>query len=293
MFNNFPIELSERGSVPKSFSFATGVHSGERLKDYLWKVIHNEKTNRELYYRLVSVGFNKPVLIRDQALEILPGKYIKVYFTLKDKDKGSRGSSGVTGSIFKESRIIISLYADVDNDTIIWLDRYESTIDHEITHAFQSIEIAIRYLKLKNNKIPNYQPSYDDIIKWMNKVNIKNRDFNKKFKNMNTDPNVYIQYLSSSRELGARAHALLRQLYSKDRSLFDDVISFCENGWPSFDYIDKELTQGKWPGWKELADFENTEIEAWGIKKQETYAYALKQELIKKLYEFYRIQYKQ
>ena len=78
-FNNFQIDISERAAIPKSFSFATGVDSAERLKNYLWNVIHNERANRKLYYRLLDVGFNRPVLIRDQALELLPGKFIKVY----------------------------------------------------------------------------------------------------------------------------------------------------------------------------------------------------------------------
>lgn len=295
MFNNIPIELTERAAIPKSFSFATGVNSAEKLKDYLWKVIHNERANRKLYYRLLEVGFNRPVLIRDQALEILPGKFIKVYFVLRDrtKDRGPRGSSGIAGLIFKESRITISLNADVENDCILWSDTYEATIDHEITHAFQSIEVAIRYLFAKNKNIPNYQPSYDDIIKWMNKVNDKNRDFNKRFKGKETDPNKYIEYLSSDREMGARAHALLRELYAKDKSLFKDVISYCEQGWPNFDYINRQLIKNRWHGWTELTNFGKTEMQAWNIREEETYAYALKQDLLKKLYEFYKIQYKQ
>ena len=295
VFTNFPIELSERAAIPKSFSFATGVNSAEKLKDYLWKVIHNEKANRKLYYRLLEVGFNKPVLIRDQALEIFPGKFIKVYFVLRDrrKDFGPRGSSGISGLVFKESRITISLDADVENDCILWHDRYESTIDHEITHAFQSIEIAIRYLFLKNKHIPNYQPSYDDIIKWMNKVNIKNSEYNKKFKGYDKDPNKYVAYLSSDRELGARAHALLRELYAKDKVLFKDVIRFFEQGWPSFEYLDKQLIKNNWHGWTELTKLQNNEQEAFGIRPEDTHGYALKQELLKKLYGFYKVQYKQ
>lgn len=294
-FNNFQIDISERAAIPKSFSFATGVDSAERLKNYLWNVIHNERANRKLYYRLLDVGFNRPVLIRDQALELLPGKFIKVYFVLRDrtKDRGPRGTSGLHGLIFKESRITISLDADVENDCILWSDKYEATIDHEITHAFQSMEVAIRYLFAKNKNIPNYKPSYDDIFRWMDKVNDKNRDFNKRFKGKEKDPNKYLAYLSSDREMGARAHALLRELAAKDRNLFNDVISFCEHGWPSFNYLNKQLSRGNWHGWSELTRFGKSEMEAFNIREEETHSYALKQELLNKLYEFYRIQYKQ
>lgn len=291
-FNNFQLEISERASIPKSFSFATGMASAEKLKDYLWKIIHNERTNRKLYYRMIEVGYNKPILARDQAIELLPGKFLKVYFVLRKPEARLRGSSGIQGLIFKESRITISLFADPETDSIIWHDSYEATIDHEITHAFQSMEVAIRYLYLKNRHIPNYTPSYDDILRFMDKVNEKNRKYNQKFKDKRKDPNAYWTYLSSDREVGARAHALLKQLYAKDRNLFNDVIDYCENGWPNFDYINRRLSQGDWHGWKEITNFGKTEMAAWNIREEETYAYALKQELLNKLYEFYRIHYK-
>lgn len=293
-FSNLPIELTERAAIPKSFSFSVGMNSADKLKNYLWDVIHNERANRKLYYRLLDVGFNRPVLIKDQALEILPGKFMKVYFVLRDRrvDKGPRGTSGLHGIIFKESRITISLNADVENDCILWSDRYESTIDHEITHAFQSMEVAIRYLFAKNRKIPNYRPSYDDILRWTDKVNEKNRVFNKRFKDKDKDPNKYLEYLASDRELGARAHALLRELYAKDKNLFKDVINHCERGWPDFAFINKWLNRGNWHGWAELTSFGKTEMQAFDIKEEETYAYYLKQELLNKLYQFYKIHYK-
>ena len=184
------------------------------------------------------------------------------------------------------------MFADPETDSIVWHDSYEATIDHEVTHAFQSMEVAIRYLYLKNRHIPNYTPSYDDILRFMDKVNEKNRKYNQKFKDKRNDPNAYWTYLSSDREVGARAHALLKQLYAKDRNLFNDVIDYCENGWPNFDYINRRLSQGDWHGWKEITNFGKTEMAAWNIREEETYAYALKQELLNKLYEFYRIHYK-
>ena len=63
-------------------------------------------------------------------------------------------------------------------------------------------------------------------MKWMTKVNVKNRSYNKQFKDKKTDPNVYVKYLASDREMAARAHALLRELYKRNRSLFNDVIEF-------------------------------------------------------------------
>ena len=295
-FNNFQLDLSERAAVPRSLNFDIAFKSAKKLKDYLWTVIHNEKTNRTLYYRLVEAGFNRLVLIKDQALEILPGKFLKVYFVLRKEDKGSRGRYGLHKKwlFLKESRIIISLYTDVDEDRIIWTDDYVSTIDHELTHAFQSMDIAVRYLYFKNRHVPNYTPSYDDIIKFTDKVNEKNMDYNKsRFKDKDKDPEAYLNYLSSSRELGARAHSLLRALASKDKALLDDVISYCEQGWPDFDFINRKLSRGNWVGWRDINNYGKKEIEAWGIREEETYAYELKQELLIKLYGFYKIHYKQ
>lgn len=293
-FNNFPIDISERASIPRSFDISIGMNSGEKLKRYLWDVIHNERANRKLYFRLMDAGINKPVLARDQAIELLPGKFIKVYFVLKDIRNKNKlfGTSRVTGLIFKESSITISLFADIDNDMIVWLDSYSTTIDHEITHAFQNMEVAIRYLYLKNRHIPNYTPSFDDVIKWMTKAGIKNKEILKK-KNKNKSPEEkYLNYLSSDRELAAPAHALLRELYSKDKRLYDAVISFCEHGWPSFDTIDKELSKGKWEGWYKLTLFGDSEMKSWNIRYEETYCYALKHELLEKLYEIYKLHYK-
>ena len=286
-------ELDERASVPRALNFSTGVKSAEKLKNWLYKVIHNESANRKLYLRLLDAGFNKPVLAKGLSLEVLPGKFIDVYFILRDDpNKGPRGSSGAYGLIFKESRITLSLYADVENDYIRWSERYESTIDHELTHAFQSMEVAIRYLFLKNKNIPNYSPSYDDIMKWMTKVNVKNRSYNKQFKDKKTDPNVYVKYLASDREMAARAHALLRELYKRNRSLFNDVIEFCQTGWPSFDYINRKLMSDNYHGWTELTSLSRSEIETFNIREVETYGYALKQKLLDKLYDFYTTQYK-
>lgn len=292
-FNNFLIDLDERAAIPRSFSFETGVKSAEKLKDFLWKVIHNDRANRKFYLMLLDKGFDRPVLATDQAIELLPGKFIKVYFVLRDGTKNApRGTSGFGGLIFKESRIVISLYADVEEDRLLWSDSYDATIDHEVTHAFQSMDVAIRYLQAKNRKNPNYQPSYDEILKWMTKVNIKNSDFNKRFKGKESDPNKYLAYLASDREMGARAHALLRQLYAKDQNLFNDVIDFCEQGWPDFDYINRRLSKSNWHGWAELTNFGRKEMQAFGIAEEETQAYALKQDLLNRLYAIYSAQYR-
>lgn len=293
-FNNFQLDLQERVSVARSFSIATGVNSAEKLKEYLWKVIHNENANRKLYYRLLDAGLNKPVLIRDQALEILPGKFIDIYFVLRDANKSApRGQQGVDNSIFKKSRINISLYANLEDDYIEWRDTYPATIDHELTHTFQSMDIAVRYLLQKNRKFPNYQPNYDDIIKLMTRINDKNRKFNTKFKGLNTDFNIALDYISSDREMGARAHAFLRQLYSKDKNLFNDVISYCEHGWPTFDYLNRKLSKGNWHGWSDLDNLSRNEIKALGYKEEETNGFALKYDFLDKAYDWYTTQYKQ
>ena len=291
-YNSFDFDIQERAAIPRSFSIKTGMDSANKLKNYLYRVIHNPEANQKLYFSLLDKGFDRQVLIRGLGLELLPGKFIDVYFKLKKEHKGAMGQSGATGFIIKNSRIVIALYADIENDCIVWEDSYITTIDHEITHAFQAIEVAIRYLQIKNKHIPSYSPSFDEIMKWMTKVNLHNQKYTKQLKDMRTNPETYLKYLSSPGEIGARAHALFRELYAKDRNLLAEIIEYCEYGHPNFHYINRKLSQGKWHGWTEMTNMSKREMEDFGLTEQETNGYALKHELLNRLFGFYTAQYK-
>lgn len=293
-YNNLPIEMNE-WAISKSFSVKTADRSAKRLKEHLWAIINDEESNQKLYWHLEEQGFNKPVRIKSEAVEILPGKYVSVYFTLVDSSKVGRnvihGSFGTTNN--KEMYIEITLYGNTNDDLIEWHDSYLATIDHEIAHGLQYIEFAIRYLRFYNRHNSNYKIDYNEVMKLAIKISYERIEkIKQRTKNLE-EIEKYYSYLH--RDLEARAKGLLIELASYQPELLRDVLNSYRRGKPSLKYIDKEFANSgrDWHGWKELDDFQKDEQSGvLYVPDENTQGYHLKQELIKKLYLFYMNQYK-
>ena len=294
-FNNFPIDLNEV-AIPRSVNMDMGLKSVDKFIKYLWNIIQNEDTNRRLYYKLMDKGLNTPILMRNQSIEILPGKFIKIYLVLVDStdptlafsSKGSYRNNSSSLDIFKEGwSLRIFLPVDIEEDLILWDDELPAVLDHEITHVYQHLDAAIRYLRFKNRFNPKYKVNYDEVMKILNIVNLKGgkRNF-QKYANLQNDINVYISYLSSREEMGARATALLRQL-AKDKDLLREILHYCEIGQPSFEIVNKKLDKKSLHGWSELNQLCQSEIKVLNIREEDTVGYFLKKQLLNTLYDLF------
>ena len=166
-FNNFQLDLSERAAVPRSLNFDIAFKSAKKLKDYLWTVIHNEKTNRTLYYRLVEAGFNRLVLIKEGFDDVT---------VLVELMKGKKGISDIDlkniGILFAgdRARILIKLQLDACenefkfnnflNENSIFYVTNHSEKDYKKDNYLKELYKWLQNIKLQNLFSNFYQQGY-------------------------------------------------------------------------------------------------------------------------------------
>ena len=140
-----------------------GYRSAAKILQTLYRLITSERHNRTLYQRLYEqlmrtrTGGDPSVPFSNLRVEIVPGQFIPVYLYLMNTGKSAAGTFGSKKQrwSFPSSRITIGLYGDPDEEIIQWTDDYESTLDHEIHHAYQALAVGDRLLQ-KQHKDKNY-----------------------------------------------------------------------------------------------------------------------------------------
>lgn len=300
-------------AMPREVNIDLGFESANRVLNQLYNICKNAKANGILYDKLeyaMEHPKNGDYSIPVKGLNIALTKDIvlPVYLYLNHVNaKGKRTSLGsykTTRRLFSDPkpRIMLGLYGDPEDRFIGWFPAdYEQTLDHEVTHAYQKLEVANRSLKMKK-KSSEYQPTEKELGSELGRVGIrpgsgKLLDKAKSATSPEESLKGRIEYYKRRGELGANAHALMRQLVKyyglESMETLGNHLSF---GKPSFEEIDRSILSDpnfKSTAWYSLTSLAQHEQRVFGIRNlDQTEGYNLKKELLKLVYDYYKRYYK-
>lgn len=299
-------------AMPKEINIDLGFESANRVMNQLYNICKNAKANAELYNRL-EYAMDHPkggdYTVEVKGLNIYLTKDISLPVRLYLNHESPSGKRTALGSYrsskrkFSSSKLTITLglYGDPAERYVAWFPaEYEQTLDHEVTHAYQKLEVANRSIKMKN-KSSQYKPSDKELGNELKRVSSRpgsGKILDKAKSATSAEENLRgrIEYYKRKGELGANAHALMRQLvkfYGTDSmEILGNHLSF---GKPSFDEIDKSLladSNFKSTIWYSLTSLAQHEQKIFGIRNlDQTEGYNLKKELLKLVYDYYKRYY--